>query len=64
MTPILNGATIIDRNTILFERLLPVSIDRTWKALTVKKELDQWFFRSAKIDFKVGAKFSFQTGWS
>ena len=63
MNPTFNGPTIMDRNTILFELSIPVPIEQTWKALTEKQELDQWFFRSAKIDFKVGTLFTFQTGW-
>ena len=45
--------TVVDRNTIAFERRFPDKIERVWSAITVKDEIGQWFMKT-EIDLRVG----------
>ena len=62
MTTIPNVVTFLDQNTVQFQRILDVELERLWKAITVKEELDQWFM-TTEIDLRVGGHFSLAGGW-
>ena len=53
--------TVVDRNTIAFERRFPDKLERVWSAITVN-EIDHWFMK-AELDLRVGGAFSFEKGW-
>ena len=53
--------TIVDRNTIAFERRFPDKLERVWSAITVD-EIDHWFMKT-ELDLRVGGAFSFEEGW-
>ena len=54
--------TVVDRNTIAFERRFPDKLERVWSAITVKDEIDHWFMKT-ELDLRVGGAFSFEKGW-
>ena len=62
MTPIVNRAHFLDRNTVQFTRKFTSSIDKAWQAISAKKELEQWFMPT-EIDLKVGGRYTFPNGW-
>ena len=53
--------TVVDRNTIAFERRFPDKLERVWSAITVD-EIDHWFMKP-ELDLRVGDAFSFEKGW-
>ena len=52
--------TVVDRNTIAFERRFPDKLERVWSAITVD-EIDHWFMKT-ELDLRVGGAFSFEIG--
>ena len=53
--------TVVDRNTIAFERRFPDNLERVRSAITVD-EIDHWFMKT-ELDLRVGGAFSFEKGW-
>jgi uncharacterized protein YndB with AHSA1/START domain len=48
-------------STIFLEQQLEVSVDRLWKALTNKEQLERWFFQVNDFKPEQGFTFSFYT---
>ena len=58
-----NRATFIDRHTILLQRrFVDIDIERLWRAITTKSELDQWFM-TTELDLRNEGKYTFSGGW-
>jgi len=41
--------TVVDRNTIAFERRFPGKLERVWSAITVKDEIDHIPVRATSL---------------
>lgn len=63
MTHIANKAHFLDRNTIQFNRCFDTSIEKTWKALSIEKEIAKWFMPT-ELNLKIGGRYKFNGGWS
>ena len=57
-----NAATLLDKNTLVFERYLPVAPDKLWDAIATKEGLSHWFMPT-EYEIVKGGRFSFQGGW-
>ena len=44
---------------VIVERLLNAPIDKVWKALTTKEDMDKWYFDIASFKPEVGFQFQF-----
>ena len=51
-----------DRNTLVFERVLPVSPNRAWQAIATRDGLSHWFM-STDSEIVEDGRFSFKDGW-
>ena len=61
MSTAADRVTVVDRNTIAFERRFPDKLERVRSAITVD-EIDHWFMKT-ELDLRVGGAFSFEKGW-
>ncbi len=59
----MNTPAYINTHTVLFERKYPTSLQRLWKAVSEKNELDTWLMET-EIDLRAGGKFEFKGGWN
>ena len=57
-----NRCEFVDTHTIRFRRRFDVDVERVWRAVTTKSEMDQWFMVT-ELDLRVGGRFSFEGGW-
>ena len=62
MSTAADRVTVVDRNTIAFERRFPDKLERVWSEITIKDEIDHWFMKT-ELDLGVGGAFSFEKGW-
>ena len=56
MSTAADRVTVVDRNTIAFERRFPDKLERVWSEITVKDEIDHWFMKT-ELDLRVGGAF-------
>jgi uncharacterized protein YndB with AHSA1/START domain len=51
---------LVDRRTIRYERIYPVSVERLWDALIDEKQLESWYIHlPTRLDRKLGGHFWF-----
>lgn len=49
----------MNSNPIRIERILNAPVEKVWKAITNKSEMDQWYFKIASFKPEVGFTFQF-----
>lgn len=57
-----NVATLLAKNTLVWERHFPVEPEKLWSAIATKDGLSHWFM-SIKSEIEEGGRFSFEGGW-
>lgn len=62
MSRIENLARLLEKNTLLLERHVPVPPERLWQAVATKEGLSHWFMPTP-FEIEQGGRFSFGGGW-
>jgi uncharacterized protein YndB with AHSA1/START domain len=47
---------------LIVEKVISAPVNRVWKAITDKSQMDQWYFKIAAFEAKPGFKFQFEGG--
>jgi uncharacterized protein YndB with AHSA1/START domain len=47
---------------VIIERTLNASVEKVWKAITEKEQMQKWYFNIAEFKLEVGFEFSFLAG--
>ena len=47
---------------LIIERSFPVSVEKVWKAITDKEQLEKWFFSIKEFKPEIGFEFQFEGG--
>jgi len=49
-------------DVIIIDQRIEAPVDRVWKALTAKEEMERWFFEIEKFELEKGFTFTFNSG--
>ncbi|MEM7531996.1 MAG: SRPBCC domain-containing protein [Chloroflexota bacterium] len=62
MSQLQNTATMRGKNTLVWERTLPISPEQLWATIATKEGLAHWFMPTTEA-IQEGGRFSFEGGW-
>ena len=62
MDQIINIATLLEKNSLAWERHFTVTPEKLWDAVASKDGLSRWFMPT-KYEIEEGGRFSFHEGW-
>lgn len=56
------AAGLLDKHTVFFERIFPVSVEQLWQAVATREGLGHWFMPTA-YEIEENGRFAFEDAW-